>query len=64
MKLKLVNKSDKALPQEFIDGIMFTTFDRANEIAAEYNLRIVEIDKEYDGTNLTGMTVTIGDSYQ
>ena len=43
---------------------MFTTFDRANEIAAEYNLRIVEIDKEYDGTTLTGMTVTIGDSYQ
>jgi len=64
MNLKLINKSDKSLPQEFIDGIMFTTFDRANEIAAEYNLKIVEIEKEFDGTSLTGMTVTVGDCYQ
>ena len=62
--IKIKNKSSRDIPEELVDSINEMTLDRLNEIAAEYNLKIVEMTKEYNKKGiLTEQEFVIGDRY-
>ena len=64
VKIKIKNKSSRDIPEELADSINELTLDRLNEVAAEYNLKIVEMTKEYNKKGiLTEQEFVIGDRY-
>ncbi len=64
VKIKIKNKSSRDIPEELADSINEMTLDRLNEIAAEYNLKIVEMTKEYNKKGiLTEQEFVIGDRH-
>ena len=48
VKVKIINKSSKHLPQEVVDSLTFKTIDEANTVLEDYNLRISEYITEYE----------------
>ena len=61
MKVKVINNSSRELPEEAMDAITFKTLSEANNILAEYNLKIVEMERELDNGHLLSQTITIDD---
>lgn len=60
-KVKIVNKSSRELPEEAVDAISFKTLTDANEVLEEYNLKILEMEREFEDGNLVTQTITISD---
>jgi uncharacterized HAD superfamily protein len=64
VKIKIKNKSSRDIPAEIADIISETSLDKLNEIAADYNLKIIEMTKEYNKKGiLTEQEFVIGDRY-
>jgi hypothetical protein len=64
VKIKIKNKSSRDIPEELADSINEMTLDRLNEIAADYNLKVIEMTKEYNKKGiLTEQEFVIGDRY-
>ena len=60
-KVKIVNKSSRELPEEAVDAISFKTLTDANEVLEEYNLKILEMEREFEDGSLITQTFTIAD---
>ena len=60
-KVKIVNKSSRELPEEAVDAISFKTLTDANEVLEEYNLKILEMEREFEDGSLVTQTITISD---
>lgn len=65
VSVKIKNLSDKSIPQELLDQVLFNDVDNFNKVAEEYNLKIIELKNIYDDDkNLVEQELTIGDSYR
>lgn len=65
MNINVINKSSKGLPQELLTVISsFEDFDRINDIAEAWNLKVVSIKFNYTvDEKLESQEITIGDSF-
>lgn len=61
MKIRVINKSSRELPEELADACMQLTITDVNNVADEYNLKIVEYEKIFDDGELLEVIYTIGD---
>lgn len=60
-KLIIKNKSLRALPEEVIGAIENMTIDEANTVLEDYNLKIIEIERDYDDDGkIVTETVSLG----
>ena len=58
------NLSDKSIPQDLADQILFGNLDNFNKVAEEYNLKVIELKNIYnEDQELIEQQLTIGDSY-
>lgn len=58
------NLSDKSIPQELADQVLFDNLDNFNKVAEEYNLKVIELKNIYnEDQELIEQQLTIGDSY-
>lgn len=66
MNINVINESSKGLPQELLTAISsFKDFDRINDIAEAWNLKVVNIKFNYTvDEKLESQEITIGDSFQ
>lgn len=63
--VKVKNLSDRAIPQELVDQMLFKNIDSFNKVAEEYNLKVIELKNIFDDkNNLIEQELTIGDSYR
>lgn len=63
--IKVKNLSDKAIPQELADQMLFNNIDSFNKVAEEYNLKVIELKNIFNDENvLVEQELTIGDSYR
>lgn len=63
--VKVKNLSDKAIPQELVDQMLFKNIDSFNKVAEEYNLKVIELKNIFNDENiLIEQELTIGDSYR
>lgn len=60
-KVKIVNKSSRELPEEVVDAISFKTLTDVNEVLEEYNLKILEMERDIEDEKLVTQTFTIAD---
>jgi hypothetical protein len=65
MNINVINESSKGLPQELLTAISsFKDFDRINDIAEAWNLKVVNIKFNYTvDEKLESQEITIGDSF-
>lgn len=65
MNINVINESSKGLPQELLTAISsFEDFDRINDIAEAWNLKVVSIKFNYTvDEKLESQEITIGDSF-
>lgn len=65
MNINVINESSKGLPQELLTAISsFEDFDRINDIAEAWNLKVVNIKFNYTvDEKLESQEITIGDSF-
>ena len=65
MNINVINESSKGLPQELLTAISsFKDFDRINDIAEAWNLKVVHIKFNYTvDEKLESQEITIGDSF-
>lgn len=55
--LKIINRSSKDIPEELLDAIFNKTLDEANDICAEWNMKIIEFERDKNKKE----TIVIGD---
>lgn len=60
VKVKIVNKSKRELPEEVIEALTFKTVSEANDILDEYNLKIVEYERVLKDAKIKEQIFTIG----
>lgn len=60
VKVKIVNKSKRELPEEVIEALTFKTVSEANDILEEYNLKIVEYERVLKDAKIKEQIFTIG----
>lgn len=64
VKIKIKNKSSRDIPEELVEDLQFKTLDQINEIAEEYNLKVIEVMREYDADgHFVENELTFGDRY-
>ena len=64
VKIKINNKSSRDIPEELVNDLQFKTLDQINEIAEEYNLKVIEVTREYDDDgHFVENESTFGDRY-
>ena len=63
VKIKIKNKSSRDIPEELVEDLPFKTLDQINEIAEQYNLKVIEMSREYDDGHLIENELTFGDRY-
>jgi hypothetical protein len=63
VKIKIKNKSSRDIPEELVEDLQFKTLDQINEIAEQYNLKVIEMSREYDNGHLVENELTFGDRY-
>lgn len=61
VKIKIKNKSSRDIPEELVEDLQFKTLDQINEIAEQYNLKVIEMSREYDDGHLIENELTFGD---
>lgn len=65
VSVTLKNLSDRSIPQEVVDNILFNNVDNLNKIAEEYNLKVIELKNIYnEDKELIEQELVIGDSYK
>lgn len=62
-KVRIINKSSRELPEEAIDAISFRSLTEANEVLEEYNLKIYEMEREFEDGKLSSQTLTLVDTH-
>lgn len=62
-KIRIVNKSTRELPEEAIDAISFKSLTEANEVLEEYNLKISEMEREFEDGKLSSQTIVLIDTH-
>lgn len=61
--LKIINKSSRTINDEIVDAMMFKSLSEANEVLAEYNLKLREIERVFDDDDhVTETILTIDDT--
>ena len=63
VKSKIKNKSSRDIPEELVEDLYFKTLDQINEIAEQYNLKVIEMSREYEDGHLVENELTFGDRY-
>jgi len=63
VKIKIKNKSSRDIPEELVEDLQFKTLDQINEIAEQYNLKVIEMSREYNNGHLVENELTFGDRY-
>lgn len=63
VKIKIKNKSSRDIPEELVEDLQFKTLDQINEIAEQYNLKVIEMSREYENGHLVENELTFGDRY-
>lgn len=63
VKIKIKNKSSRDIPEELVKDLQFKTLDQINEIAEQYNLKVIEMSREYDNSHLVENELTFGDRH-
>jgi len=63
VKIKIKNKSSRDIPEELVEDLQFKTLDQINEIAEQYNLKVIEMSREYEDGHLVENELTFGDRY-
>lgn len=63
VKIKIKNKSSRDIPEELVEDLQFKTLDQINEIAEQYNLKVIEMSREYNNGHLIENELTFGDRY-
>ena len=63
IKIRIVNKSTRELPEEAIDAISFKSLTEANEVLVEYNLKISEMEREFEDGKLSSQTIVLVDTH-
>lgn len=63
VKIKIKNKSSRDIPEELVEDLYFKTLDQINEIAEQYNLKVIEMSREYDNGHLVENELTFGDRH-
>lgn len=63
VKIKIKNKSSRDIPEELVEDLQFKTLDQINEIAEQYNLKVIEMSREYNDGHLVENELTFGDRY-
>jgi hypothetical protein len=63
VKIKIKNKSSRDIPEELVEDLYFKTLDQINEIAEQYNLKVIEMSREYEDGHLVENELTFGDRY-
>lgn len=63
VKIKIKNKSSRDIPEELVEDLQFRTLDQINEIAEQYNLKVIEMSREYNKGHLIENELTFGDRY-
>lgn len=61
VKIKIKNKSSRDIPEELVEDLYFKTLDQINEIAEQYNLKVIEMSREYNDGHLVENELTFGD---
>lgn len=61
VKIKIKNKSSRDIPEELVEDLQFKTLDQINEIAEQYNLKVIEMSREYNNGHLVENELTFGD---
>ena len=65
VSVTLKNLSDRPIPQEVVDNVLFNNVDNLNKIAEEYNLKVIELKNIYnEDKELIEQELVIGDSYK
>ena len=65
VSVTLKNLSDKPIPQEVVDNVLFNNVDNLNKVAEEYNLKVIELKNIYnEDKELIEQELVIGDSYK
>ena len=65
VSVTLKNLSDRSIPQEVVDNVLFNNVDNLNKIAEEYNLKVIELKNIYnEDKELIEQELVIGDSYK
>ena len=63
MKLTIINNSSlSGIPEEVIDLISFHTLNQANEVLADYDLKISEYEKVMNAGHLVEQKITLVDN--
>lgn len=63
IKIKIKNKSSRDIPEELVEDLQFKTLDQINEIAEQYNLKVIDMSREYEDGHLVENELTFGDRY-
>ena len=64
IKIKIKNNSSRDIPEVLVENLQFKTLDQINEIAEEYNLKVIEVTREYDDDGyFVENELTFGDRY-
>lgn len=63
VKIKIKNNSSRDIPEELVEDLQFKTLDQINEIAEQYNLKVIEMSREYNNGHLVENELTFGDRY-
>ena len=65
VSVTLKNLSDRSIPQEVVDNVLFNNVDDLNKVAEEYNLKVIELKNIYnEDKELIEQELVIGDSYK
>lgn len=65
VSVTLKNLSDRPIPQEVVDNVLFNNVDDLNKVAEEYNLKVIELKNIYnEDKELIEQELVIGDSYK
>lgn len=65
VSVTLKNLSDRPIPQEVVDNVLFNNIDNLNKVAEEYNLKVIELKNIYnEDKELIEQELVIGDSYK
>ena len=65
VSVTLKNLSDRSIPQEVVDNVLFNNVDNLNKVAEEYNLKVIELKNIYnEDKELIEQELVIGDSYK
>lgn len=61
MKYKVINKSNRELPEELVNACTGCSIGEINAVAEDYNLKLIEYEKVFNNNIVDEEIYTIGD---